>query len=449
MTDGKRSTSTSKAFKSRHCGADMCMVSNEPNLREKVVTGGTGIELCLIEKNDVVYDYFLKPIASTSTSFSMDSSDCSENMSVEDDKMSASVEMQSSIQKEDTDFDCSIKRVMSTSTTLSMDSSDSSEITSLGSLFNVDTMDTDTNSISTADFEDGSANASVVMQSTIQKEDTSINTAEYEYYRNYEHYKLSASELASKRLYFMAVERSKRILILGETLSELTDKRHYTNSTRIDNARSVRKNGSEAMSSVKCVPDTNSTANCVKKGRHPKTVRRSSVIQTKDNKLNKDSDKGMGQGKDSPSKVVRYRLYLEGIERKKRPALLRKEHHKPNLPLESVLERKRIDTNGFECDSNSVEHFQQLYALSKPLQEDGKNRRKSIEEASTKRNEVRIHPSEKIAIADSARLYYMGMRQNAALERRRIEASEPGEYMSRLSPVPSSTKCLIHPCTED
>jgi len=401
------------------------MVSNESNLRESVVMGGMGIELCLIEKNGVDYDYFLKPIVSTFTNFSkpivstftnfsMDSSDCSENISVEsllsvqwmeteststddfeDDSVSTSVEMQLSIQKEDDDFDCSIKRVVSTSSTLSMDLSDSSESASVDSLFIIDTMDTDTNSVSAANFEDGSANASVVMQSTILKEDTdSISTVGYED-RIYEQCKPSVSELASKRLYFMAVERSKRILILGETLSESADKRHYANST----------------------------ANCVKKGRHPKTIRRSSVIQTKDNKLNKDSDKSMGRGKGSPSKIAGYRLYLEGIERKKRLALLIKEYYKPNLPLENVLERKKIDTNGFECDSNSVEHFQQLYALSKALRKDGEKRRKDIEEASTKRNKVWIHPSEKISIADSTRLYYMGMRQYAALERRRVEAS--------------------------
>jgi len=143
----------------------------------------------------------------------------------------------------------------------------------------------------------------------------------------------------------------------------------------------------------------------------------------------------MGHGKGSPSKIVRDRLYLEGIKRKKRLALLKKENYKPNLPLETELERKRIDTNGFKCDSSSVEHFQQLYALSKPLQEDGKKRRKDIEEASTKRNEAWIHPSEKIPIADSTRLYHIGMRQHAALERRRIEASKPSEYMPRLYKV--------------
>ena len=107
----------------------------------------------------------------------------------------------------------------------------------------------------------------------------------------------------------------------------------------------------------------NSSANCVKKGR--------------DNKLNKDNDN-----------IVGYRLYLEGIERKKRLALLKKEYYKPNLPLKTALGRKRTNRNSFECDSNDVDSFQQLYDLSKPLQEDEKNRRKDIEEASAKRNEV-------------------------------------------------------------
>ena len=106
----------------------------------------------------------------------------------------------------------------------------------------------------------------------------------------------------------------------------------------------------------------NSSANCVKKGRHPKTDRWSDVIKMKDNKLNEDNDN-----------IVGYRLYLEGIERKKRLALLKKEYYKPKLPLETVFERRRIDTNSSERDSNSIEHLRQLYVLSKLSQEDGKN----------------------------------------------------------------------------
>ena len=109
--------------------------------------------------------------------------------------------------------------------------------------------------------------------------------------------------------------------------------------------------------------------------------------------------------------------------------------HKPKLPLKTVLGRKRTNRNSFECDSNDVDSFQQLYDLSKPLQEDEKNRRKDIEEASAKRNEVWVPPSEKVSIANSTRLYSKGMRQIVALERRRIKASEPGEYLSRLVPV--------------
>ena len=148
------------------------------------------------------------------------------------------------------------------------------------------------------------------------------------------------------------------------------------------------------------------------------------MIKMKDNKLNEDNDN-----------IVGYRLYLEGIERKKRLALLKKEYYKPKLPLKTALGRKRTNRNSFECDSNDVDSFQQLYALSKPLQEDGKNRRKDIEEASAKRNEVWVPPSEKVSIANSTRLYSKGMRQIVALERRRIKASEPGEYLSRLVPV--------------
>jgi len=414
------STSTSKGYQPRYCGVDLRMISNKQNLREYNATGGKGIESCLSEENDLDYDYMLKTIPSTTTTFSMDSSDSSDIMSVEslhtaqstdndnistDDfedgsvSASASADMQSTIQKKDADFDCSIKRIVSTSTNFSMDSSDSSENTSVDSLSIIENMDADTDSISTTDFE---------------------GTADIKDYVEYEQCKVSVSELACKRLYFMGVERSKRHFLLRERLSESIDKGHYTTSNLVDNTSSLRKNGLEAMSSVKSTSNTKSSASYVKKARYPKT---------KVNKVNEDPDKGMGQGKCSTSEIVGYRLYLEGIERKKRLALLRKEYHKPKLSLETAFERKRIDTNGSECGSDGVDHFQQLYALSKPLREGGRKRRKDIEEASTKRNEVWIHPSEKISIADSTRLYYTGMSELVVLERRRIEASESGEYI--------------------
>ena len=59
------------------------MVSNKPTLRENDVTGDKGIELFLNEENDVDYDHFLNLMTSTNSNFSMDSSNCSENTSIE------------------------------------------------------------------------------------------------------------------------------------------------------------------------------------------------------------------------------------------------------------------------------------------------------------------------------------------------------------------------------
>merc|ERR1740124_311889 len=168
------SNSTSKDYQLGFCGVEFCMIYNKQRLGEKDVTGGKGIESCLSEENDIDYDYLSKTIESTTTTFSMDSFDSSENMSVEsllntqktdidnviiDDfkdgsrsasaSAKASAVMQSTTQKEDADFDCLIKRIVSTSTTFSMDFSDSSVNASVESLSIIENMDADTDSIST------------------------------------------------------------------------------------------------------------------------------------------------------------------------------------------------------------------------------------------------------------------------------------------------------------
>ena len=405
----------------------------------------------------------------------------------------------------------------STSDTFSIDSSDSSEDMSEGSLPFIQKMDTD--SLSISDFEEGSANVSVDMQPTILKSDTdrlgnigfdnyggneqcklsvpelaskrlydmaverskrlralresvsdsinkptiqkrytdSVGNAGFEQYGKYKKYKPSAievaskslydmaverrkclrtlresasdsinkpttqrrdtpsvPELASKRLYDMAVERSKRLRALRKSVSGLSKKRDNTISTLFDSMRRVG-----IVGSVKSTSKLDSSVKCVKKGRH-----------TKGEKLNKDHD-NIKQGKKTISEIAGSRLHSKAIERNKRLALLRKEWYtiRPKIPLETVS-----GSRGLGYDSNGFNHFQLLYDLSKRLQEDGKKRRTVIAKASAKRNKVWIHPTDKISITAATRLYYVGMNQLIALERKRIEVSEEAEYKSRFAP---------------
>ena len=215
------------------------MVSNEPTLRENDVTGDKGIELCLSEENDVDYDHFLNLMTSTNSNFSMDSSNCSENTSIESSPTIQRTET-GNISTNDFEDDSESANSESANESASVegadfDSSDSSENTSVESLFVIERMNINTNSTSTAGFEGGSATA-------IQKEDNgNISKDDFEDYGEYDQCRLSFSELASKRLYCMAAERSKRILILGERLSESIGKHHGTTSILLDNARSVHK----------------------------------------------------------------------------------------------------------------------------------------------------------------------------------------------------------------
>ena len=144
------------------------MVSNKPTLRENDATGDKGIELCLSEENDVDYNHFLNLMTSTNFNFSMDSSTCSENTSIEssptiqrtetgnistndfeDDSESANSE---SANSERANESASVEGA-------DFDSSDSSENTSVESLFVIERMNINTNSTSTDDFEGGSVTA--------------------------------------------------------------------------------------------------------------------------------------------------------------------------------------------------------------------------------------------------------------------------------------------------
>ena len=210
------------------------MVSNEPTLRENDATGDKGIELFLSEENDVDYNHFLNLMTSTNSNFSMDSSNCSENTSIESSPTIQRTET-GNISTNDFEDDSESANKSASVEGADFDSSDSSENTSVESLFVIERMNINTNSTSTDAFEGGSVTA-------IQKEDNgSISKDDFEDYGEYDQCRISFSELASKRLYCMAAERSKRILILGERLSESIGKHHGTTSILLDNARSVHK----------------------------------------------------------------------------------------------------------------------------------------------------------------------------------------------------------------
>lgn len=441
------SASTSKDCKLSHCSTDCGNISHQPPAKEKIVVGEKGIELCLgEEKTD--FDYLWKRIASTSKTFSMDSSDISDDTSVE-----------------------SVKG--------------------------------DTDSTSAADFDDVSVE--MHMESTMHTDTDCMIAPDVYECRKSEQNKPSVSKSLGECLHLEAVESSKRLAILGKSLRESIEMHHDTASTLINKSMTIDKNELSTTGLVEFAPKSISTSNCVQTGKQLKTVKWNDTIQMKDVTFNVDPDNNIGKRKESISEIAvnvtgrnkklasfrrqnlanrpklnigsaercplllsnedcnssvndnssnvyndnsieqeklsvsemaGCRLYLEALRRKERLALLRKEHnnHQPNLLLvnsSTVSESRGDDKNGVESGSKCGEKFQRLYALSKRMQEDGKKRRKDIEEAIAKAHEEWTHPTDKISIVESTRLYYMGMQQIIDRERKVMKASKPGQYKPR------------------
>jgi len=151
--------------------------------------------------------------------------------------------------------------------------------------------------------------------------------------------------------------------------------------------------------------------------RNRKSVRWSEVVQMKDIKFNiEPSERNL-----SVSEIAGHRLYLEGIERENRLALLRKKYY-----------AERRTNTAAPHESKSIKTCERLYSLSRSKQEIGKKRRKDILTANQKAKEPYAHPTTKISIADATRLYTVGIKQKIALELRRIESAESREYKSNL-----------------
>jgi len=289
----------------------------------------------------------------------------------------------------ETASDDSLKIATTTSTALSIDSFEEMMI--------------EPNSFSTAD-----------VLSTIQKMDTdSISTADFDYYGKREQRELSVSEVASERLYSQAAERRTRMARLAGN--------HPTDPIRMRNGTvsTVSNTGS----------GTPSISEIAGYRLHLKAMERNTRLALLKEKYRKHEPKPYLEAVKRPlllqsnvdsSEIAGCRLHLKAMERRKRLFALQmeKDHkHEPKLILEATPRKSS------RCDSCSVV-FHRLYNVSKPMQEDGCARRKNIIEASAKLDEVWTFPTEKINIADSHRLYHMGMRQLIALEQRRIEASK-------------------------
>ena len=340
----------------------------------------------------------------------------------------------------------------------------------------------DTTSSST--FSIGSSDSS--MLSTIQEEDSnSIGTNDFKSYDEYEKRKLSAVAISGERLYLQALDMRRR---LAE--NNPTECRNIPTAIEYDRIPSIREGkiidtrpptsvkyprnenlkqgvGSTAiisssnvntLDSVRSTFDTHSSRICGTTESHPKTVRWGNVTQIEEIKFNTDTDNIAEYKKVFISEIACNRLYLEGLERDKRLALLRNRclMRCPKLSLAATARPSQFLSNDklSKCNrkiskgydnlgpglqkilsrrkSSRTNAFQRLYSLSKPMQEDGKKRRENVGKPEQIEKEISIYSKGKISIAHAVRLYYIGMRQLVNLEHRRIKASGPGVYKSRL-----------------
>ena len=252
---------------------------------------------------------------------------------------------------------------------------------------------------------------------------------------------MSISEIAGCRLHEKAREREKRLASIRKECHEYQPKLILETRSMKDIKVNVDTNNNPGQgdSSTSEIAGYRLYLEAIKRNKRLALLRKECheyqpklILETgsmKDIKVNLDSTNNTGQGDSSISEIAGCRLYLEAIKRNKRLALLKKMYQKYEPRTKLILETKQGSRG---TATNCVEQFQRLYALSKPMQESGKQRRKDIERARVKK-EVFIHPTEKISTADSTRLYYLGMKQIAALEQRRIVASESGEYKSPIT----------------
>lgn len=162
-----------------------------------------------------------------------------------------------------------------------------------------------------------------------------------------------------------------------------------------------------------------------------KSVRWSNVIQMKDVKFiiapdshNKRCTKNK---KLSVSEIAGNRLYLKGVEREKRLALLRKSYH-----LKWKKDGYDKVHSPYQTSNCCIDTCQRLYNLSRPMQEEGKKRRETIVKEREKGKDVFVHPPGKISINAATRLYRDGMKKLISLEQRRSMASDSKVFKSYL-----------------
>lgn len=141
--------------------------------------------------------------------------------------------------------------------------------------------------------------------------------------------------------------------------------------------------------------------------RQSKSVRWSQVVQMKDVKFKIDRERNEdGTVKLSISEIAGTRLYLKGIERENRLALLRKKY------LSDGNKDGCHKASSFRPKNCCTETCQRLYNLSKPMQEDGKRRRESIIRArKTRGKKVWIHSTRNISRDEATHLYRTDVRK--------------------------------------
>lgn len=342
----------------------------------------------------------------------------------------------------------------------------------------------ETGTTSTTFSMDSSCNS---MMSTIYEgDDCSMSSTDSESNNDYQRHRNFDSENTGESRYLQALDRSRQLemRIRADTMKALPNRTH---------AMKIEISNAETMYSIDRIPFTTKRfpQNC--SGTFP-TMRAlnaqssptynvtkiplkfgvSNTIQMGRTKVETKKAKALSSFKNaSISETASNRLYLKGLEREKRLALLRNRRFShlrstlastersptslSNTQFNSAsckfaqsyktLKRGQIssevynngDDDAHKGHSHSkpsrIKYTQRLYALSKPMQEDGKKRREKIVRAQKETKEGRKHPKGKIGRVAASRLYYVGMGQLVALEQKRIMASEPGVYQSRLLPT--------------